>query len=200
MLVSSLSVSTWAVVFDDSLIHSLSAVYDGDEARAQEELKALYEAGIIDKNGDLVALDVREDGKKVDLDEVAQRIANGETVGALTINGHPVTPEQVLQIREVKSLLEIFKLMDEDVKITDAHVENLQALLEGILDGSIDLNDAIEQGEVQVKAGTKKARRAAAGITAICPRRTATWTPRTARIPRRTFPAAPMRQITHLPF
>ena len=157
MLVSSLSVSAWAVVFDDSLVQSLAAVYDGDEARAREALEALYEAGIIDKDGNLVKLDVREDGKKVELDEVAQRIANGEAVGALTVNGHDATPEQLLQIRQVKSLLEIIKLMDKDVKITDEHVANLQALLEGILDGSIDLNEAIENGEMQVKAGSRKA-------------------------------------------
>ena len=160
MLLSSLSVSTWAVVFDNSLVKGLASLYDGDEARAREALEALYEAGIIDKNGNLVALNVREDGKKVELDDVAQRIANGESVGALTINGHDATPEQLLQIKQVKSLLEIIKLMDNDVKITDEHVASLQALLEGILDGSIDLNDAIEQGEMQVKASRKAPRRA----------------------------------------
>ena len=50
----------FAAGVDDELVASLAAIYDGDEARAREELEALYEAGIIDENGNMVSLDVRE--------------------------------------------------------------------------------------------------------------------------------------------
>ena len=136
----------------ESLVTNLASVYDGDEDRAREELGALYEAGIIDASGNLAQLDVREDGASVELSEAARRIANGETVGALTVNGHDATAEQIVQIQQVKGLLEAIRLMDEDVEITDEHIENLQALLQGIADGSVDLNNAIESGELRLGA------------------------------------------------
>ena len=137
---------------NESLVSTLAALYDGDEARAREELEALYEAGIIDEDGNLVALDVREDGVSVELDALAQRIMSGETVGALTVNGNDATPKQILQIQQVKSLLEVIRLLDEDVEITDEHVANLQALLEGIADGDIDMDEAVRRGKLSLSA------------------------------------------------
>ncbi len=133
---------------NDSLVSSLAALYDGDEVRAREELEALYEAGIIDENGNLVELDVREDGESVELAALAQRISAGETVGAITVNGHAATPEQIVQISRVGDLLELLRALEEDVEITDEHVANLEALLAGIADGSIDLSSAIERGSL----------------------------------------------------
>lgn len=152
MVLTMIPTAALAAGVNESLVSSLAAIYDGDEARAREELEALYEAGIIDADGSLVALDIREDGASVALDELARRIADGETVGELTVNGNPATPEQILQIRQVKSLLEVVRLLDEDVEITDEHVANLQALLEGIADGGIDLDEAILNGELSLSA------------------------------------------------
>lgn len=137
---------------NDTLVSSLATVYDGDEERARAELEALYEAGIIDENGNFVTLDVREDGAKVELNEVAQRIVDGENVGKLTVNGNSATPEQLVQIQQVKSMLEVVKLMDQNVQVTDEHVENLQKLLEGIADGSLNLNSALQTGVMRLNS------------------------------------------------
>lgn len=78
-----------------TLVSSLAKAYGGDETRAREELEALYDAGIIDGDGNLVSLDVRENGEGVELGALAQRIAGGEEVGAITVNGHDATTEQI---------------------------------------------------------------------------------------------------------
>lgn len=140
--------AVFAADIPDALVTSLAQLYDGDEVRAREELEALYEAGIIDENGNMVALDVREDGESVELDALALRVANGETVGAITVNGHAATAEQIVQISRVGDLLELVRALDGDVEITDEHVANLEALLAGIADGSIDLSSAIERGSL----------------------------------------------------
>ena len=152
MIVTMLPTPALADEVSDSLVTSLAAAYDGDEARAREELEALHGAGIIDADGQMVPLDVREDGERVELDAVAQRIAGGESVGALTVNGNAAAPEQLLQIQQVKGLLDVVRLMDEDVEITDEHIANLQSLLEGIADGSIDLVSTVESGTLALNA------------------------------------------------
>ena len=106
----------------EDLVSSLAAVYDGDEERARQDLDALYEAGIIDGSGSMVELDIREDGQSIDLSSLAQRIAEGEEAGAITVNGNEATPEQILQIQQVDTSLELVRLLDQDVEITDEHV------------------------------------------------------------------------------
>lgn len=150
MVFTMIPTSVLAAGVNDSLVTSLAEVYDGDEARAREELEALYEAGIIDADGNMVSLDIREDGQSVELDAVAQRIADGEAVGALTVNGNEATPEKIMQISQVDAMLEVLRLIDKDVEITDEHVANLQSLIESIADGSIDISDVISRGEVQM--------------------------------------------------
>ena len=43
---------------NENLVTSLAELYDGDTERARQELEALYEAGIIDENGNMVELDI----------------------------------------------------------------------------------------------------------------------------------------------
>ena len=153
MVVGMIPTTAVAVLADgvpESLVTSLAGLYDGDEARAREELEALRDAGIIDENGNLAALDICEDGERVELSALAQRIASGEDVGAITVNGHDATTEQIVQIQQVNSLLELLQMIDKDVEITDEHVANLKALVEGIADGSIDLSDVIKSGTLTV--------------------------------------------------
>ncbi|MBQ8945470.1 MAG: InlB B-repeat-containing protein [Lachnospiraceae bacterium] len=131
----------------DAVVASYAEVAaDGDEQRAREELDALYEAGIIDENGNMVELDLREDGESVDLSDLTRRIAEGESVGDLSVNGYDSTPEQVTQIQQVNSMLEVVRLLDQDIEVTDEHVDNLESLLTGITDGSIDMDEVIEDG------------------------------------------------------
>ena len=81
MVVGMIPTTAVAVLADgvpESLVTSLAGLYDGDEARAREELEALRDAGIIDENGNLAALDICEDGERVELSALAQRIASGE--------------------------------------------------------------------------------------------------------------------------
>ena len=81
--------------FSDKLVASLADLYDGDTARARQELEALYEAGVIDENGDMVELDIKEDGESISLDDLMAKIANKEEVGDITVNGHASTTEQI---------------------------------------------------------------------------------------------------------
>ena len=111
------------------LVSSLADLYDGDTARARQELEALYEAGVIDENGDMVELDIKEDGESISLDDLMAKIANKEEVGDITVNGHASTTEQVAQIQSVKTALDVAKMLAQDVEITDEHVENLESLI-----------------------------------------------------------------------
>ena len=110
----------------EKLVDSLTDLYDGDEARARKDLEALYAAGLIDDKGKMVELDVREDGTSVELSTLANRILNGEDVGKITVNSKSVTADKIIQLQQVNSMLEVIRLIDTDVKITDEHVANLQ--------------------------------------------------------------------------
>ena len=136
----------------EKLVSSLAEVYGGDAERAREDLEALYAAGIIDENGDMVALDVRVDGASVELDALARRIAAGETVGAITVNGNDAAPEQIVQISQVNAMLELLRLLDRDVEITDEHVANFEALITALADGSIDLGDVLRTGTLSMNS------------------------------------------------
>lgn len=136
----------------ETLVTSLTELYSGDETHAREDLEAMYAAGILDDNGKLVELDLREDGESVELAEVAERIANGETVGALTVSGNDATPEQIVQISQVKSAIEIAELLDEEIDVTDEHVSNLESLLTGIQDGTVDLESSLKTGTLGLRS------------------------------------------------
>ncbi len=136
-----------------SVVTTLAEVYDGNEEKAREILDALTEAGILDEQGNMAALDIREDGRSISLDDVVSKISAGESVGALRVNGHEVSREQILEIHQVRNTLEIVKLLDEDVEITDEHVKNLDSLVSGILDGSVDMEEEVGDGLLRLKAG-----------------------------------------------
>ena len=131
----------------DALVTTLGEIYD-DKTRAQEDLEAMYEAGIIDGNGKLTGLDLCEDGKSVGLSELTKRIANGEKVGDITVNGKPATSEQVMKISQVNAALEIAELLKSDIDVTDDHAKNLEALVRGIQSGAVDLKAALKTGSI----------------------------------------------------
>ncbi|MBQ9457190.1 MAG: hypothetical protein IJU64_01615 [Bacilli bacterium] len=137
----------------DALVTTLGEIYD-DKTRAQEDLEALYAAGIIDSNGKLTGLDLREDGKSVGLSELTKRIANGEKVGDITVNGKPATAEQVMKISQVNTAIEIAELLESDIDVTDDHAKNLEALLRAIQNGSVDLQKALKTGTLQLSGDT----------------------------------------------
>ncbi|MBQ1897664.1 MAG: hypothetical protein II163_00685, partial [Ruminococcus sp.] len=138
---------------NDDLVDQLATLYDGDESRARTDLSLLYDAGVIDEDGNMVSLDIRENGESVELNDLVERIAGDKTVGALTVNGNKATTEQITKIQKVKAALEIVKALDKDTEITDEHVENLQKLLEGVVDGSIDIEKAIDSGTLRLTSG-----------------------------------------------
>lgn len=155
MLISTIpatSLTALAEGVPEALVTSLSQLYDGDEERARADLEALYATGLLDDEGKLVDLDIREDGESVELDELAERITNGETVGEITVNGNDATPEQIVKISQVKAALEIAALLEEDIDVTDEHVENLENLLNGIQDGSVDLENALQSGSLSLQS------------------------------------------------
>lgn len=141
-----------AAAVDETLVTSLAEVYGGDEERAQDALDLLCDAGIIDESGNMVYLDIREDGEYADLTELAQRIEDGEYVGDITVNGKEISEEQLVKISEVQNALELLRLLDEDIEITDEHVANLEALISGIADGSIDLSGVLKTGAAALSA------------------------------------------------
>lgn len=143
-----------AAVSND-LISALADLYDGDEARAREELEALYQAGVIDADGNMVELDIKEDGTPVTLEDITARIGAGEKVGALTVNNRAASQAQLMQIAQVKNLLAMVKLMSQDVEITDEHVANLESLIQGINDGSIDISEVLSGGTLSLASQKK---------------------------------------------
>ena len=92
---------------DEKMVTTLANIYDGDEARAREELEAMYQAGIIDENGNMVTLDIKENEVPVTLDELVSKITNNEEVGDITVNNHSVTTQQILKISEFDNILKI---------------------------------------------------------------------------------------------
>ena len=139
----------------DKVVAALTQLVDGDEERAKEIMESLHTSGLVDEDGNMVDLDVREDGRSVSLSELTSRINSGDKVGDITVNGNAATTDQVVQIQQVDSLLDIIQQIDTDVEITNEHVANFESLLEGIENGSVDLNNAIKSGTL--KLTTKKA-------------------------------------------
>ena len=146
------AISAFADGVPETLVTSLTELYSGDETRAREDLEALTTAGLLDDSGKLVDLDVREDGESVELAALSERIMGGESVGEITVNGNAATTEQIVQISQVKAAIEIAELLDEEIDVTDEHVENLENLLTGIQDGSVDLESALETGSLSLKS------------------------------------------------
>ena len=139
----------------DKVVAALTQLVDGDEERAKEIMESLHTSGLVDEDGNMVDLDVREDGRSVSLSELTSRINSGDKVGDITVNGNAATTDQVVQIQQVDSLLDIIQQIDTDVEITNEHVANFESLLEGIENGSVDLNNAIKSGAL--KMTSKKA-------------------------------------------
>ena len=135
---------------DEKLVNALAEAYDGDEARAREELEALYESGIIDENGNMVALDIQEDGQPCGSRRRGKPYRKRRNCRRYHGQRSSASQEQLLKISQTKSTLELVQMLSEDVEITDEHVENLESLIEGIADGSVDINSAIESGSLSV--------------------------------------------------
>ena len=131
-------------------VTALTELYGGDEEKAKADLEALYASGLIDADGNMVELDVKENGTSVDISSLANRIKSGENVSNITVNGNKVTADKIVQLQQVSSMLEIIQLADSDVNITNEHVTNLQTLLEEIADGSINLSNVISNGGKQI--------------------------------------------------
>ena len=123
-----------------------------NEERAKNIIETLQDAGIVEKNGKMVDLDVRENGKRTSLSALANKILRGESTGNITVNGNSVTPNKILQLQQASSMLDTIDLINTDVKITDEHVSNLQTLLEDIVAGDINLSDSISDGEQVVRS------------------------------------------------
>ena len=145
-------ISAYAEAAPEMLVTSLTELYSGDETRAREDLEALSAAGLLGADGKLVALDIRENGESVALSALAERIAKGETVGAITVNGNAATPEQIVQIQSVQAAIEIAELLNEDIDVTDEHAKNLEELLTGIQNGNVDLETALKTGALTLKS------------------------------------------------
>ena len=137
----------------DAAVAVLTQMYDGDEKRARSDFEAMYASGLIDSDGKMVELDVCEDGESVDLSALATRISNGETVGEITVNGNASSEEQIVQLSQVQTALEIARLLDEEIDVTDEHAANLEDLLKGIADGSVDVNSAVKSGALNLTKG-----------------------------------------------
>ena len=151
-MVPATAISAFADGVPETLVTSLTELYSGDETRAREDLEALSAAGLLGDDGKLVDLDIREDGGRVELAALSERIMSGESVGEITVNGHDATTEQIVQISQVKAAIEIAELLDEEIDVTDEHVENLESLLTGIQDGSVDLEGALQTGALSLNS------------------------------------------------
>ncbi|MBQ9511492.1 MAG: hypothetical protein IJR55_07370, partial [Clostridia bacterium] len=146
LMIPATVIHAFAESMPEKLVNSLTELYDGDEARARADLEALHAAGIVDENCKMVDLDIRENGKSVTLSALTNRIAKGEDVGDITVNGNAATAEQVMKISQVSAAIEIAELLDEEITVTDEHVSNLEALLASIQKGSVDLETTLKTG------------------------------------------------------
>ena len=72
----------------DKVVAALTQLVDGDEERAKEIMESLHTSGLVDEDGNMVDLDVREDGRSVSLSELTSRINSGDKVGDITVNGN----------------------------------------------------------------------------------------------------------------
>ncbi|MBR6426724.1 MAG: hypothetical protein IKS28_02740, partial [Clostridia bacterium] len=142
----------------DAAVDVLTQMYGGDENRARSDFEAMYASGLIDSDGKMVELDVCEDGESVDLSALATRISNGEAVGEITVNGNASSAEQIVQLSQVQTALEIARLLDEEIDVTDEHAANLEDLLKGIADGSVDVNSAVKSGALNLTKGSTPTR------------------------------------------
>ena len=156
-------ISAYAEGAPEMLVTSLTELYSGDETRAREDLEALSAAGLLGADGKLIDLDIRENGESAELSALAERIANGETVGEITVNGNAATAAQIVQIQSVQAAIEIAELLNEDIDVTDEHVENLEGLLTGLQNGTIDLETALKTGALSVQSASSPAMLAGTG-------------------------------------
>ena len=150
-------ISAYAEGAPEMLVTSLTELYSGDETRAREDLEALSAAGLLGADGTLVALDIRDNGESVERSALAERIAKGEAVGEITVNGNAATAEQIVQIQSVQAAIEIAELLDEEIDVTDEHVANLEELLTGIQNGNVDLENALETGALSLQSANSPA-------------------------------------------
>ena len=156
LMIPATVISAFAGGMPEMLVTSLTDLYGGDETRAREDLEAMKDAGLINDKGEMVDLDIRENGESVELWALVQRILANEKVGEITVNGNAATTEQIVKIAQVKSAIETAALLDEEIDATDEHAENLKALLEGIQNGTIDLESAVKNGSLSVKSAKNR--------------------------------------------
>ena len=150
LVIPAAAIPAFATGVPDMLVTSLTELYGGDEVRAKEDLEAMYAAGLINSKGKMVDLNIREDGKPVALTTLADRIANGDKVGEITVNGESATAAQILKISQVNAAIEIAELLEEEINVTDGHVENLEELIKGIQNGTVDLEGAVKSGALRL--------------------------------------------------
>ena len=129
-----------------------------DKERADDIIETLQETGIVDKNGKMVDLDVRENGKRTSLSTLANRISKGDATGDLTVNGKSASRSQVVQLESMRQQLETANLLKGDVEITDAHVKNLESLLNDLANDNIEYIEP--QRNVQNSTETEQTGRA----------------------------------------
>ena len=127
-----------------------------DKERADDIIETLQETGIVDKNGKMVDLDVRENGERTSLSALANRISKGEATGDLTVNGNSASRSQVVQLESMRQQLETANLLDGDVEITDTHVKNLESLLNDLLTENVEYNEPKRNAESSVKSAPLK--------------------------------------------
>jgi len=150
LMIPAAAIPVLATGIPKMLVTSLTELYGGDETRAREDLEAMHAAGLLDDDGKLVDLAICEDGKPVELTALADRIANGDEVGELTVNGERATAAQILKISQVNAAIEIAELLEEEINVTDGHAKNLEELIRGIQNGTIDLEGAVKSGALRL--------------------------------------------------
>ena len=62
LMIPATVISAFAGGMPEMLVTSLTDLYGGDETRAREDLEAMKDAGLINDKGEMVDLDIRENG------------------------------------------------------------------------------------------------------------------------------------------
>ena len=138
MVVSMLPAAVFAADVTASEMYEWLEEYYGDAAQAKSAIAKLQKAGFLDRNGNIVPMEICYEGKSVSFAALNRLIEDGKADGEITFNGNVVTPSQVAELKDLYDMLEFALSLGQDVTITDETVANLQSLAEAIAAGELD--------------------------------------------------------------
>lgn len=121
--------------YDARLLDEMTALYEGDEAKAKQALDTLYANGLIDEKGNVdfgETFSVEEEGNAVQTcsrDELRALSSKREADAKVTVDGVDMTWGKVAQMFTMLDAVELIRECEEsDVPLTEEHIKALKSL------------------------------------------------------------------------